>query len=250
MSFRGMPNRRMPFRQIAQICHFAECQIAECQNVISPTRVGVGGWSFNKDELLPCTFPSWTQWTVESSSEHFASDLSLLKADALRWEQNRQCSDSNPWPMDPKVSVLPTTPQRLSGRHKTEPKPTRTSGFFQNRNRTEVQKAILHIPTIRIVDIDKLHCTYPQFELSISAIQILDIDKSHCRYPQFKLSITAIWIVHIDKSHCWCPQFELLISPNPIVDIHNSINFHSLIRFQACKREDFKMNYCCKNSKY
>jgi len=53
-----------------------------------------------------------SRWT-ESSSEHFASDLSLLKADAL-WCENQRCSDSNPWPMDPKACVLPTTPQRLT----------------------------------------------------------------------------------------------------------------------------------------
>jgi len=47
-----------------------------------------------------------------SSSEHFGSDLSLLKADAL-WCENKRCSDANPWPIDPKVSVLPTAPQRL-----------------------------------------------------------------------------------------------------------------------------------------
>jgi len=33
------------------------------------------------------------------------SDLSLLKADAL-WYENKRCSDSNPWPMNPKASVL------------------------------------------------------------------------------------------------------------------------------------------------
>jgi len=33
----------------------------------------------------------------------------LLKADAL-WCENKLCSDSNPWRMEPKASVLPTTP--------------------------------------------------------------------------------------------------------------------------------------------
>jgi len=59
---------------------------------------------------------SWVNYSsrrTESSSEHFDSDLSFLKADAL-WCENKQCSDSNPWPIDPKASVLPTTPQRLT----------------------------------------------------------------------------------------------------------------------------------------
>jgi len=60
---------------------------------------------------------SWVNYSsrvsrrTESSSEHFASDLSLLKADEL-WCENKRCSDSNPWPMDTKASVLSTTPQR------------------------------------------------------------------------------------------------------------------------------------------
>jgi len=47
---------------------------------------------------------------TESSSEHYDIDLNLLKANAL-WCENKRCSDSNPWPMDTKVSVLPTTPK-------------------------------------------------------------------------------------------------------------------------------------------
>jgi len=68
---------------------------------------------------LPRRVASWVNYSsrrTESSSEHFASALSLLKADALWWE-NKRCSDSNPWPMDPTASVLPTTPQRLISPH-------------------------------------------------------------------------------------------------------------------------------------
>jgi len=57
----------------------------------------------------PRRVASWVNYSsrrTESSSEHFASDLSLLKADAL-WCENRRCSDSNPWPMNPKASVHP-----------------------------------------------------------------------------------------------------------------------------------------------
>jgi len=42
---------------------------------------------------------SWVNYSsrrTESSSEHFAIDLSLLKADAP-WCENKRCSDSNPW---------------------------------------------------------------------------------------------------------------------------------------------------------
>jgi len=35
--------------------------------------------------------------------------------------------------------------------NKTEPKPNRTRGFFQNRNQTEVQKSIPHVPTIEYI---------------------------------------------------------------------------------------------------
>jgi len=62
----------------------------------------------------PRRVASWVNYSsrrTESSSGNFASDLSLLKADAP-WCENNGCSDSNPWPMDPKASVLPTTPQR------------------------------------------------------------------------------------------------------------------------------------------
>jgi len=55
----------------------------------------------------------------ESSSEHFASDLNFPKADTP-WCENKRCSDSNLWPLDPKASVLPTIPQR----------PTTTLNFF------------------------------------------------------------------------------------------------------------------------
>jgi len=58
----------------------------------------------------PLTTTDYSSRRTESSSEHFASDLSLLKSDAL-WCENKRHSDSNPWPMDPKASVLPTTPQ-------------------------------------------------------------------------------------------------------------------------------------------
>jgi len=68
--------------------------------------------------LLDSPFPegiaSWVNYSsprTESSTEHFASDLSLLKADTP-WCESKRCSDSNPWPMDPKASVLFTTPQR------------------------------------------------------------------------------------------------------------------------------------------
>jgi len=70
---------------------------------------------------LPRRVASWvnySSWRTESSSEHLASDLSLLKADAP-WCENTRCLDSNPWPMDPKASVLPTTPQRLTRRQQT-----------------------------------------------------------------------------------------------------------------------------------
>jgi len=66
---------------------------------------------------LPRRVASWVNYSsrrTELSSEHFASDLSLLKADAP-WCENRRCSDSNLWPMDPKASVLRTTPQRPKG---------------------------------------------------------------------------------------------------------------------------------------
>jgi len=62
----------------------------------------------------PWRVASWVNYCsrqTESSSEHFANDLSLLKA-CTPWCENKRCSDSNPWPMDRKVSVLPTTPQR------------------------------------------------------------------------------------------------------------------------------------------
>jgi len=65
----------------------------------------------------PRTVFSWVNYSsqrAELSSEHFDSDLSLLKADAI-WCENKRCSDSNPWPMYPKVSVLTTTPLRLTG---------------------------------------------------------------------------------------------------------------------------------------
>jgi len=64
----------------------------------------------------PRRVASWVNYSsrrTESFSEHFASDLGLLKADAL-WCENKRCSDSNPWPMDPKASVLPATPRRLT----------------------------------------------------------------------------------------------------------------------------------------
>jgi len=62
----------------------------------------------------PRRVASWVNYSsrqTETSSEHFASDLSLLKAD-VPWCENKRCSGSNPWPMDPKASVLSTTPQR------------------------------------------------------------------------------------------------------------------------------------------
>jgi len=48
---------------------------------------------------LPWRVASWVNYSsrlTESSSEHFASVLSLLKADAL-WCENKRCSDSNPY---------------------------------------------------------------------------------------------------------------------------------------------------------
>jgi len=54
---------------------------------------------------------NYNSWPTKSSSENCASDLSLLKANAL-WCENKQCLDSNRWPIVPKVSVLPTTPWR------------------------------------------------------------------------------------------------------------------------------------------
>jgi len=72
---------------------------------------------------LPRRVASWVNYSsrrTESSSEHFISDLSLLKADAL-WCENKRCSDSNPWPMDPKASVLPTTSQRLTSPQDLDP---------------------------------------------------------------------------------------------------------------------------------
>jgi len=67
-------------------------------------------WSIRR----PRRVASWVNYSsrrTESSSQHFASDLSLLKANAPWWE-NKRCSDSNTWPMDPEASVLPTKPQR------------------------------------------------------------------------------------------------------------------------------------------
>jgi len=49
---------------------------------------------------LPRRVASWVNYSrqrTESVSEHYASDLSLLKADALC--ENKRYSDSNPWPM-------------------------------------------------------------------------------------------------------------------------------------------------------
>jgi len=54
---------------------------------------------------------NYSSQRTELSSEQFGSDPRLLKADAL-WCENKQCSVSNPRPMDPKASVLATTPQR------------------------------------------------------------------------------------------------------------------------------------------
>jgi len=54
---------------------------------------------------------NYSRRRTESSSEHFTRDLSLLKA---LWCENKRCSDTNPWPMDPKASALPTTPQRAT----------------------------------------------------------------------------------------------------------------------------------------
>jgi len=62
----------------------------------------------------PWRVASWVYYSsrrTDSSSEHFASDPRLLKTDAP-WCENKRCSDSNPWPMDPKASVLLTTRQR------------------------------------------------------------------------------------------------------------------------------------------
>jgi len=49
---------------------------------------------------------------TESPSEHFASDLSLLEADALCCE--KAVLGFEPMPMVPKASVLATTPQLLT----------------------------------------------------------------------------------------------------------------------------------------
>jgi len=40
----------------------------------------------------------YSRQRTESSSEHYGSDLSLLKTDAL-WCENKRGSDSNPWPI-------------------------------------------------------------------------------------------------------------------------------------------------------
>jgi len=51
---------------------------------------------------LPRRVASWVIYSsrrTESSSEHFASYLSLLKADAP-WCENKRCLDSNPWHFD------------------------------------------------------------------------------------------------------------------------------------------------------
>jgi len=82
---------------------------------------------------------------TESSSEHFASDLSLLKADAL-WCENKWCLESNPWPMNPKVRVLLTTPWR--------PKVTEMDGLleshtaFENKNKYTPSALTFHITTL------------------------------------------------------------------------------------------------------
>jgi len=52
---------------------------------------------------LPQTVASWVNYSrqrIESSREHYDSDLSLLKVDAL-WCENKQCLDSNPCPVVP-----------------------------------------------------------------------------------------------------------------------------------------------------
>jgi len=66
-----------------------------------------------RDSPFPVGSYSWVKYSRQrtvSFSKHYASDLSLLKADAL-WCENERCLDSKTWPMDPKQSVLPTTPQ-------------------------------------------------------------------------------------------------------------------------------------------
>jgi len=69
-------------------------------------------YSIRHTHRSPCSY-SWVNYSsrrTESSSEYFVIDLSFLKADAP-WCENKRCLDSNSWHIDPKASVLPTTPQ-------------------------------------------------------------------------------------------------------------------------------------------
>jgi len=67
-----------PFRCVNPVA----LSLVRCYSICLPRRVAL--------------WVNYSSWRTESSSEHVASDLSLLKADALWWE-NKRCSDSNPW---------------------------------------------------------------------------------------------------------------------------------------------------------
>jgi len=85
-------------------------------------------WSFHVALTLCFALPRTRWWIIASSwvnysrqwtepfSEHYASNLSFIKADSL-WCDNRRYLDSNPRPIDTKTSVLPTTSQHPTCSH-------------------------------------------------------------------------------------------------------------------------------------
>jgi len=96
--------------QKATTCIWAKLFLLRCVN---PAELPLVGPTLQLDSPFPEGSHSWVKYSsrrTESSSalQHFASVFSLQKADAM-WCENKRCSDSNPWPMDPKASVHYTT---------------------------------------------------------------------------------------------------------------------------------------------